>query len=128
MTNDAQEYINKLINKGNITYLDLSNRNLAGDMNLVDFSRLKNINAYGNKFANLDFLFSLPNKNKLEKINFFGNEIGQVDFAKLFTEFPNLQNINLENNPSGTNFTSLNDVQFSQLVNLVEEKKVKINS
>lgn len=128
MTNDAQEYISKLINKENITYLDLSNRNLVGDMNLVDFSKLKSVNAYGNKFAKLDFLFSLPNKNKLEKINFFGNEVKQVDFARLFAEFPNLQSINLENNPLGVNFTSLNDIQFLQLVNSVEEKKVKINS
>jgi len=41
MTNSAQEDINKLTNKERIRYLDLSNRELEGEMNLGDFKNLK---------------------------------------------------------------------------------------
>ena len=69
MTNPAQEDINKLTNKERIRYLDLSNRELAGEMNLGEFKNLKSINASNNKFTNLDFLNSLENKEQVEKIN-----------------------------------------------------------
>ena len=69
MTNSAQEDINKLTNKERIRYLDLSNRELEGEMNLKDFKNLKSINASNNKFTNLDFLNSLENKEQVEKIN-----------------------------------------------------------
>jgi len=69
MTNPAQEDINKLTNKERIRYLDLSNRELAGEMNLKDFKNLKSINASNNKFTNLDFLNSLEKKEQIEKIN-----------------------------------------------------------
>ena len=69
MTNSAQEDINKLTNKERIRYLDLSNRELGGEMNLKDFKNLKSINASNNKFTNLDFLNSLENKEQVEKIN-----------------------------------------------------------
>ena len=69
MPNNAQEDINKLTNKERIRYLDLSNRELAGQMNLKDFKNLKSINASNNKFADLNFLNSLENKDKIEKIN-----------------------------------------------------------
>jgi hypothetical protein len=69
MVNNAQEDINKLTNKVRIRYLDLSNRELVGEMNLKDFKNLKSINASNNKFTNLNFLNSLPDKNKIEKIN-----------------------------------------------------------
>ena len=40
-----------------------------------------------------------------------------------------MDSINLENNPlSGSNLEQLNNQQFSQLVELVETKKLKINS
>ena len=69
MTNPAQEDINKLTNKERIRYLDLSNRELAGEMNLKDFKNLKSINASNNKFTSLDFLNSLEKKEQIEKIN-----------------------------------------------------------
>ena len=69
MTNPAQEDINKLTNKLRIRYLDLSNRELGGKMNLREFKNLKSINASNNKFTNLNFLNSLENKDKIEKIN-----------------------------------------------------------
>jgi hypothetical protein len=69
MTNLAQEDINKLTNKERIRYLDLSNRALAGEMNLGEFKNLKSINTSNNKFANLNFLNSLANKGQIEKIN-----------------------------------------------------------
>lgn len=77
MPNNAQNHLNEIIKKEQITYLDISNRNLEGNMNLAEFTNLKNINSSNNKFTNLDFLDSLSNKNKLESINFFGNEIKQ---------------------------------------------------
>jgi len=52
-----------------------------------------------------------------------------VDFARLLNVFPNLESINLENNPlDGNNLESLDSQYFSQLVGLVETKKLKINS
>ena len=52
-----------------------------------------------------------------------------MDFARLLNDFSNLESINLENNPlNGNNLDSLNNQQFSQLVELVETKKLKINS
>jgi hypothetical protein len=56
----------KSISTNQLIKINLSNWNLAGNMNLVDFVKLKNINAYGNKFTKLDFLFTLPSKEKLE--------------------------------------------------------------
>lgn len=70
MVNNAQEDINKLINKDKINYLDLSNRDLEGEMNLEKFTNLKSINASNNRFESLENLFTLPNKKKLEKISF----------------------------------------------------------
>ena len=72
MTNNAQNHINEIVKKERMFYLDLCNRDLAGDMNLGNFANLKSINASNNKFTNLDFLLTLPNKDKLESINFFG--------------------------------------------------------
>jgi hypothetical protein len=72
MTNNAQDHLNKIIKKERMFYLDLCNRDLTEDMNLEEFNNLKSINASNNKFINLDFLNSLPNKDKLEIINFFG--------------------------------------------------------
>jgi len=52
-----------------------------------------------------------------------------VDFARLLDKLPNLELINLENNPlSGSGLASLNNQQFSRLVELMETKKLKINS
>src|SRR3954454_16491127 len=103
MSNNAQNHLNEIIKKGKMYYLDLCNRDLEGDMNLAEFTNLKSINASNNKFTNLDFLNSLPNKEKLEQINFFGNEISEIDFNVLFTNFPNLKAINLDNNPLSLN-------------------------
>lgn len=132
MTRDAQEYINELVNKDRIYYLDISNRNLTGYPNLGDFTTLKNINASNNKFTDLNFLATLPNKNKLESINFFGNEINEVNFASLlnlFKNFPNLKIINLDNNPlNNSDLANLSYQQITFLVNVVEDKKLKINS
>jgi hypothetical protein len=49
-----------------------------------------------------------------------------VDFARLLDNFPNLELINLENNPlSGSGLASLNNQQFSRLVELMKTKKQK---
>ena len=129
MTNNAQEHLNQIVKKERITYLDISNRDLVGDMNLVEFANLKSINSSNNKFTNLDFLLTLPNKNKLESINFFGNEIERVDFPLLFANFPNLKTINLDNNPlSLKNFEQLSVEQMASLVEAVAKKKIKISS
>ena len=65
----------------------------------------------------------------MKRLNLWGNRIESVDFARLLNSFPNLELINLENNPlSGSNLASLNNQQFFRLVELVEAKKLKINS
>ena len=68
MTNNAQENINQLTNKTKIKYLDISNRDLSGDADLKEFTALTSLNSYNNKFENLDFLDTLPNKDQLKKI------------------------------------------------------------
>jgi hypothetical protein len=100
-------------------------------MDLKEFSNLVSIQAGGNEFTNLDWLFSLPEtgRKKLKWLNLWGNKIENVDFALLLNYFPNLESINLENNLlSGNNLDSLNNEQFCQLAELVETKKLKINS
>lgn len=129
MPNNAQEDINKLTNKERIRYLDLSNRELAGQMNLKDFKNLKSINASNNKFADLNFLNSLENKDKIEKINCWGNEISEIDLAEILKNFPNLKWLNLENNPlSAKNLNKLTGEQFGKLVEGIKNKQIRINS
>ena len=81
MSNNAQEHINQLTNKAKIKYLDISNRDLSGSADLKEFTALTSLNSYNNKFENLDFLDTLPNKDQLKKINFFGNQIKELDLA-----------------------------------------------
>ena len=78
MSNNAQEHINQLTNKTKIKYLDISNRDLNGNVDLKEFTALTSLNSYNNKFENLDFLDTLPNKDKLQKLNFFGNQIKEI--------------------------------------------------
>src|SRR5438128_9099658 len=99
MTNQAQEHINQLTNKAKIKYLEISNRDLSGNANLKEFTALTSLNSYNNKFENLDFLNTLPNKEQLKKINFFGNQIKEIDLAHLLSTFSNLEYLNCENNP-----------------------------
>src|SRR4051812_29387798 len=98
MTNSVQEHINQITRKRSIYYLDISNRDLAGNADLSEFATLQNFNAANNQFEKLDFLNSLPNKEKLASLNLFGNQIKEIDFAKLFTDFPNLKRINISKN------------------------------
>jgi len=129
MTNPAQEDINKLTNKERIRYLDLSNRELAGEMNLGEFKNLKSINASNNKFTNLDFLNSLEKKEQVEKINCWGNQIKEIDLAWILKNFPNLKWLNLENNPlSAKNLENLTSENFGKLVNGIKNKQIRINS
>jgi hypothetical protein len=81
MTNKAQEHINQITKKPKIKYLDISNRDLSGDANLSEFTTLTSLNSYNNKFENLEFLNTLPNKDKLKKLNFFGNQLKEIDLA-----------------------------------------------
>ncbi|CAG8547317.1 12625_t:CDS:2 [Ambispora gerdemannii] len=107
-------------------YLDLCNRDLAGEMDLKDFTNLKSLNASNNKFENLDFLNSLPNKDKLQSINLFGNEIQNLDLNLLLADFPNLKVVNLDNNPlSLKNLEQLSVKQLNSLVDM--ELKEKTN-
>src|SRR5215208_2232628 len=99
MSNNAHEQINLITNKGKIKYLDISNRDLAGQADLKEFAALTSLNSYNNKFENLDFLDTLPNKDQLKKINFFSNQIKELDLAHLLSTFSNLEYLNCENNP-----------------------------
>ena len=130
MTN-AQKYINQLTNKSAITHLDLSKKELTGTMDLKEFANLESLNAYQNKFAHFNFLFTLPNKSKLKKVNLFGNEIENIDlsFARLFREFPNLEQINLGNNPlSGDSFNGLNPQELKILEERITKEQVKLGT
>jgi len=129
MTNNAQENINQLTNKTKIRYLDISNRDLSGNADLKEFTSLTSLNSYNNKFENLDFLDTLPNKEQLKKINFFGNQIKEIDLSWLLKNFPNLEYLNCENNPlSAKNLDNLTSEQFGKLVKGIKDKKIKINS
>ena len=68
MSNNAQEQINLITNKAKIRYLDISNRDLNGEVNLKEFTSLTSLNSYNNKFESLDFLNTLPNKEQLKKL------------------------------------------------------------
>ena len=97
MSRPIQEYLNSLVNKQRIYYLDLNNQiqkqgyqcstchqNLSGKCencntknkqltgeitNLSEFNNLKGINISNHQFTNLNFLNTLPNKDKLKGIN-----------------------------------------------------------
>ena len=92
MSRNIQEYLNSLINKQRVYYLDLNNQNkkqdhncptcqqkvnfncgncsntnkqLTGEItNLSEFNNLKGVNISNNSLTNLNFLNSLSNKNK----------------------------------------------------------------
>lgn len=149
MVQNTQEYINRLINKERMFYLDLSSPtsaetcshchkkswkektcNLSGEIeDLKEFKNLRGINASNNQFSSLDALLTLPNKEKIEKINLFGNKIQEVDLARIFSEFPNLKYLNLDYNPlSAKNLTNLTSEQLEKLTEGMKNKKIKINS
>ncbi|RHZ35954.1 leucine-rich repeat domain-containing protein [endosymbiont GvMRE of Glomus versiforme] len=128
MNNDAQQHINQITRKGRIYYLDISNRDLAGNADLSEFTTLQHFNAANNQFENLDFLNSLPNKEKLQSLNLFGNQIQEIDFAKLFTDFPNLKRINISKNPaSAKNLNNLTSEQFSKIIESIKTKQIQLN-
>ena len=81
MTNNFQSHINQITKKAKIKYLDISNRDLAGEANLAEFANLTSLNSYNNKFEDLVWLETLPNKDKLKKLNFFGNQLKEIDLA-----------------------------------------------
>ena len=148
MPKNTQEYLNGLINKPKMFYLDLSNStktstcsnchkkswsettpNLVGEIeNLSEFNSLRGLNASNNKFTTLNGLFTLPNKNQVEKLNFFGNKVGGVDLARLFTEFPNLKYLNLDYNPlSAKNLENLSSEQLNKLADGLKSKQIRIS-
>lgn len=129
MTNDLQQHLNQITKKEKIKYLDISNWDLSGDADLSEFTALTNLNSYNDKFENLEFLNSLPNKQNLKKLNFFGNQLKEIDFTWLFSNFPNLEAINLENNPIKTkNLNNLTSEQFSKLIQGIKNKKFRVVS
>jgi hypothetical protein len=134
MARNIQQYLNNLVNKSRVFYLDLNNdkqnKQLEGEItDLKEFKNLKGINASNNEFTNLNFLDTLPNKDKLVSLNLFGNQIKEVDFAELFTKFPKLEKINLTANPlSAKNLNNLSSEQFSNLITKIRDGKIKINS
>jgi len=149
MTKNTQEYINNLLNKPKMFYLDLSSpcqvsecshckkkqwkensSQLNGEIeDLSEFQNLRGINASNNNFTRLDGLFSLPKKDKVEKINFFGNKISEVDLSKIFTEFPKLKYLNLERNPlSVKNLSNLTAEQLEKLAEGMKSKQIRISA
>jgi predicted component of type VI protein secretion system len=53
MNNDAQQHLSQITKKNKIKYLDISNRNLAGNADLSEFTALQSLNSYNNKFEDL---------------------------------------------------------------------------
>ena len=82
--NDFQTHINQITKKAKIKYLDISNRDLAGNADLSEFTTLTSLNSYNNKFEDLNWLSTLPNKDKLKKLNLFGNQLKEIDFCLTF--------------------------------------------
>lgn len=144
MNQNIQNYLNSLINKSNIRYLDISTPSsvskcshcnkksweeptpqLTGEIeDLKEFKALMSINASNAKLTKIEGLFTLPNKEKLKKINFYGNKIKEVDFATLLTNFPNLQSLSLYNNPvSAVNLQKLSKDQLKKLIENIKTKK-----
>lgn len=149
MTKNTQEYINNLLNKPKMFYLDLSSpcqvsqcshcnkktwKENASQLNgeiedLKEFQNLRGINASNNKFTKLDALLTLPNKDKIEKINLFGNKISEIDLARIFTDFPNLKYLNLERNPlSAKNLENLTSEQLEKLAEGMKSKQIRISA
>ncbi|CAI2198376.1 16648_t:CDS:2, partial [Funneliformis geosporum] len=157
MSRQIQEYLNSLVNKSRVYYLDLNNqlqkqgyqcvtchqslqgkcencnnqnKQLTGEItSLSEFSHLKGVNVSNHQFTSLNFLNSLPNKEQLKGLNLFGNQITEVDFAELFTKFPNLEKINLQNNlAKAKNLNNLTNQQFAKLVNGIKTKKIRVDS
>jgi len=60
MTRNAQEHIDRIINKGKQFVLNLKDQRLSGEMNLKEFTSLASIQVDGNEFASLNWLFTLP--------------------------------------------------------------------
>jgi len=60
MTRSVQEYIDRIINKEKQFTLNLKDQKLSGEMDLKEFISLVSIQAGGNEFTNLDWLFTLP--------------------------------------------------------------------
>ena len=60
MTRNAQEYIDRIINKEKQFSLELKDQKLSGEMDLKEFTNLMSIKASGNEFTNLEWLFTLP--------------------------------------------------------------------
>ena len=54
MTRNAQEYIDKIINKERQFILNLKDQKLSGEMDLKEFTSLVSIKSDGNEFTNLD--------------------------------------------------------------------------
>ena len=54
MSNNAQEQINLITSKAKIKYLDISNRDLSGSVELKEFTSLTSLNSYNNKFGDLN--------------------------------------------------------------------------
>lgn len=148
MTQNTQKYLNQLINKERIRYLDISSSsqisqcshcnkkvwnetkpNLTGEIeDLSQFEDLRRINASNSQFTTLNGIFTLPNKDRIVNLNFFGNKIQEVDLARLFTEFPKLEQLNLDYNPvSAKNLENLTSEQFSKLVESMKNKKIKFS-
>jgi hypothetical protein len=54
MTRNAQEHIDRIINKGTQFSLNLKDQKLTGEMDLKEFTNLVSIQASGNEFTDLD--------------------------------------------------------------------------
>jgi len=87
MTNDLQEHINQITKKNKIKYLDISNRDLSGDADLSEFTALTSLNSYNNKFEDLTWLETLPNKPNLKKTKLFWQPNPRDWFGLTFKHF-----------------------------------------
>jgi hypothetical protein len=102
---NAQEYVNQLYpnksQKKEITKLDISQKNLEGNLNLSDFVNLEVLDCFGNKLTSLN----LSNCFKLKEIYCNSNQLADLDLSNYF----NLISLNCSNN-SLTNLVLPRDV------------------
>ena|SRR5689334_4960663 len=78
---NAQEYLNnnypKEIRK-NLKSLEVSGKDLEGNLNLEDFINLERLDCYGNRITSLD----LTNNKNLTYLNLSSNPISNLDLSK----------------------------------------------
>src|SRR5205814_7559037 len=87
---NAQEFINKNYPDKTIKDLEISNKNLEGNLDLSDFTELEELNCSDNQLTNLKF----AKEEKITKLDLRDNFFAQKDLSFL-SNFTNLESLKL---------------------------------